>query len=487
MNLKDNRKESTVNETEKKFAFCKEKGILGIGWVSYEENGIEDLGFKKAKNAIIRFKPKDLVWVKNTAKKEYYICEIAENKDEYIDKEECKKYDISEYKPCKYYYVGSSEKLPASITERDLVATSTIQQANEDVANATELFFNRFVLKNEDTNSVSIKSKNNNIKLILLPIIGALVAVTVIACLAKRNNAIELEKNKVISFVNGKTYSVEQTDKYEGVNNLKEVWNCTFNSENNVNGVVIDQLICNSSGNKFFAYDEGYKKASFSIDTNKKRITIDTDGNILKSVNYKIGANNSIELEEFNGSERTKPVLNDDIDVTEIIQKVAYFWDAACKNYINNYKQNFDTSNSLVLKDTVLRDNIGGSIGYIGGINIPTRWSNEFVSSYSYNANKLYSNKTLDYIIDPAILFLKDIPTAITDKTILLQKFQENTNEEKGSWKHCSFEKDGLKYELCYDNDPSSSTLQNGFSIKIGINSNFKVGNSDEIQKILTE
>ena len=84
MNLKDNRKESTVNETEKKFAFCKEKGILGIGWVGYEENGIEDLGFKKAKNAIIRFKPKDLVWVKNTTKKEYYICEISENKDEYI-------------------------------------------------------------------------------------------------------------------------------------------------------------------------------------------------------------------------------------------------------------------------------------------------------------------------------------------------------------------------------------------------------------------
>lgn len=57
---------------------------MGIGWVGYEENGIEDLGFKKAKNAIIRFKPKDLVWVKNTAKKEYYICEIAENKDESI-------------------------------------------------------------------------------------------------------------------------------------------------------------------------------------------------------------------------------------------------------------------------------------------------------------------------------------------------------------------------------------------------------------------
>jgi len=298
----------------------------------------------------------------------------------------------------------------------------------------------------------------------------------------------DLEVNKVISFITGKTFSIESTSEYSNIKNLKEYIWYNFNNKNNENIVVADQIICNSNDSKIFSYNEENLKGTFSVDTDKKRLIINFHNEMPKFYNYQIDTNDSIEFTKLNIIEKYTPVLNNEVNINEITQTITQIWNTASKNYIDNYKQNYDTTNSLILKNTIMRDQIGGSIGYIGGINIPKSFSDQFVSSYSYNANKLYSNKTLDYIIAPAILFLKDIPTAITDEELLINKFKDNRINKEQGYIHCYFEKDGLKYELSYYDNSSTSSLQNGFCIKIGIsNSDFKIGNSEAVQKILTE
>lgn len=490
MNLKDNRDNAEVDGTEKKFKFCKEKNIVGIGWVDYKKNKIKDLGYERAKAAIERFQYGDLVWVKDNVNKKYYICKINDNSNK-ITEEECNNYDISEYRFCQYYYVGDSDKLPKSINERDLVSISTIRRANEDIANATVDFFKTFTTENKDTSvSPGIKQKTKRTIIIGMTIVFFIVAAIVCSSIfaTKKKIKKDLEVNKVISFISGKTYSIELTSEYGNVKNLKEnIW-YSFSNKNDENIVVADQIICNLNNTKIFAYNEGNSEGTFSVDTDKKRLEINFHSEVPKFYNYQINTDDSIEFTELDIVEKYTPVLNNEVNINEITQTITQIWYTARKSYIDNYKQTYNTSNSLILKNTIMRDQIGGSIGYIGVINIPESFSDEFVSSYSYNANKLYSNKTLDYIIAPAILFLKGIPTAITDEEELINKFKDNTVNKEQGYNYCYFEKDGLKYELSYYDDSSTSSLQNGFSIKIGIlNSDFKIGNSEKIQKILTE
>lgn len=136
MNLKDVRDAAKGGASKEKFDFCKENGIVGIGWVGYEEGETECIGYTRAKNAIEQFEPHDLVWVKDTEKGEYYICEISEQ-TEPMDKDSCENHDISQYRSCEYHHIGNRERLSECFPIKDLISVSTIQKANEIVTAAT--------------------------------------------------------------------------------------------------------------------------------------------------------------------------------------------------------------------------------------------------------------------------------------------------------------------------------------------------------------
>ena len=78
MNLIDNR-EHDVN-TPEKFRECKDRGILAIGWAKEKPLesyiGRELMAYKAAVKGLSDIELDDLVWVRDTANKEYYICKV---------------------------------------------------------------------------------------------------------------------------------------------------------------------------------------------------------------------------------------------------------------------------------------------------------------------------------------------------------------------------------------------------------------------------
>lgn len=138
MNLKDNREEKPADLSQSKFEFCKEKGIVGIGWANPEFENAGDVAFSQAENAIDSFEIGDLVWVKNPSAEndaeKHYICKITE-KAVKTDDDTMNKYDIGKYCACEYIPVQS---LPEELESERLIAVHTIEKANETITEKTQ-------------------------------------------------------------------------------------------------------------------------------------------------------------------------------------------------------------------------------------------------------------------------------------------------------------------------------------------------------------
>lgn len=139
MNLLDNRSEENkpTDLQQSKFQFCKERGIVGIGWVGCDPINSKDVGFLRAANAFSDFKKDDLVWTKDPVSKEYYICRVTDEPIAANDAE-LHRYDISKFCSCEFITVGSEENLPQGILNMDLTSRTTISKANSSVSEITQ-------------------------------------------------------------------------------------------------------------------------------------------------------------------------------------------------------------------------------------------------------------------------------------------------------------------------------------------------------------
>lgn len=143
MNLLDNRaEEDKPKDLQKsKFQFCKERGIIGIGWVGSDPENSEDIGFLRAYNAISAFRKDDLVWTKDPDSKEYYICRVT-GEALSASGAELNQHDISKFCPCEFIAVGEEEKLPSGILKDDLISRTAISKANSTVSEITQAYVN---------------------------------------------------------------------------------------------------------------------------------------------------------------------------------------------------------------------------------------------------------------------------------------------------------------------------------------------------------
>ncbi len=141
MNLLDNRSEQNkpTDLQKTKFQFCKERGIVGIGWVGYDSAESTDIGFLRAANAIAAFKKDDLVWTKDPDSKEYYICRIT-SAPITAQGAELHRYDISKFCHCEFTAVGTEENLPQGISKENLISGTVISKANSSVSEITQAY-----------------------------------------------------------------------------------------------------------------------------------------------------------------------------------------------------------------------------------------------------------------------------------------------------------------------------------------------------------
>jgi len=141
INLLDNRAEQNkpTDLQKTKFQFCKERGIVGIGWVGHDSAESKDIGFLRADNAIAAFKKDDLVWTKDPDSKEYYICRIT-SEPIAAQGAELHRYDISKFCHCEFTPVGTEENLPQGILKEDLISRTAISKANSTVSEITQAY-----------------------------------------------------------------------------------------------------------------------------------------------------------------------------------------------------------------------------------------------------------------------------------------------------------------------------------------------------------
>lgn len=146
MNLLDNRaEEDKPKDLQKsKFQFCKERGIIGIGWVGSDPENSEDIGFLRAHNAISAFRKDDLVWTKDPDSKEYYICRVT-GEALSASGAELNQHDISKFCPCEFIAVGEEEKLPSGILKDNLISRTAISKANSTVSEITPAYVNTLI------------------------------------------------------------------------------------------------------------------------------------------------------------------------------------------------------------------------------------------------------------------------------------------------------------------------------------------------------
>ena len=150
LNLIDNRDED--RNTPEKFRQCKARGILAIGWAKEDPltyyHGDDLKAYKKAINGLSRMEDGDLVWVRDTVNKEYYICRVygaLEKAPPHLwDK------DIGQYRKARWYGPVSRNALPAPITARRLVSRSAVRPVHKpDVIQATHDFFESMLVHKE--------------------------------------------------------------------------------------------------------------------------------------------------------------------------------------------------------------------------------------------------------------------------------------------------------------------------------------------------
>ena len=125
MNLKDNRNNGENKSLEVKFLACKEHNLLAIGWADENINTSQNAAFVNAYNRLAEMKRNDLVWVKNAKTKEYYLCEVLNDRVLVVG-EALQKNDIAFARICEFHPVESAV-INTEFKKGSLTAISTIQ------------------------------------------------------------------------------------------------------------------------------------------------------------------------------------------------------------------------------------------------------------------------------------------------------------------------------------------------------------------------
>ncbi len=182
MNLVDNRSDKPENPEISKFRFCKDKSIIGIGWVDYDnpdgKDPMELAAYHQARGVLKAMQPGDLVWVRDPEEDIYYICRVDEALDENIKlKEEYRNHDLSLVLHCKYYKIGSREQLPEGIEPASLISRCAVRFVrDENLRKRTIEVFKK--IGSIRANAKSNKKIRN--LLIILPVVFALLIAGVI-------------------------------------------------------------------------------------------------------------------------------------------------------------------------------------------------------------------------------------------------------------------------------------------------------------------
>ena len=215
MNLLDNRsdKRGGIND---KFNFCKEKGIVGIGWVGYEEIELsqddkEFKVFKSAKSKLEQFDVGDLVWVKVPKEPKLWLC-VVKSKMIKTDDEEYNENDVGYYCECEYIREFSSNDLPKKVLYESLTTRSAISNTVDQITDATNNIYQKLIKKKKSIKELFSDILKNIKKywFIYFAVLAVIIASTVTISIL---NAVKA--NRVRDYIDGKTFICYDLSDFE--------------------------------------------------------------------------------------------------------------------------------------------------------------------------------------------------------------------------------------------------------------------------------
>lgn len=140
MNLKDKRGNGENKNSDEKFCFCYEHNILAIGWANSESDE-NDLGLKKAKNALCKMQRGDIVWVRNPHTGERYLCEVLNDRILNFPFS-FHAFDAAYGRICEYHLVSQEQYESITDFSAQLVSFSTVRSVTKEfvIKETNELF-----------------------------------------------------------------------------------------------------------------------------------------------------------------------------------------------------------------------------------------------------------------------------------------------------------------------------------------------------------
>lgn len=150
-----------------KLKFCKEKGIIGVGWPSVdctttenidevchkeydkEDRKSEGTAALKALNCLKKMKSGDLIWTRSgDVSTEYYLCKVTST-CKYSDAPDNQKHDITNYVECEWASIGNMEQVPGNVIKSLNISATAQSVSGEGVEKISKLIWNRTVDSNK--------------------------------------------------------------------------------------------------------------------------------------------------------------------------------------------------------------------------------------------------------------------------------------------------------------------------------------------------
>lgn len=107
----------------KLFMFCREKGIIGVGWSKYStrlekeedlRSHTPDTKSFKALNAMRQMKAGDLIWTRSI-KQVYYLCRVVKPWLDTVPDNEKHEYDIANFCEVEWLEIGTEDTVPGKV------------------------------------------------------------------------------------------------------------------------------------------------------------------------------------------------------------------------------------------------------------------------------------------------------------------------------------------------------------------------------------
>ena len=212
MNLLDNRSDKRGGISDK-FNFCKEKGIVGIGWVGYEEIGLsqDDKAFKSAKSKLEQFDVGDLVWVKVPKEPKLWLC-VVKSKMIKTDDEEYNENDVGYYCECEYIREFSSNDLPKKVLYESLTTRSAISNTVDQITDATNNIYQKLIKKKKSIKELFSDILKNIKKYWYIYATALAIIIASIVTISILNVT---KAKQVREYINGKTFVIYDLNDFE--------------------------------------------------------------------------------------------------------------------------------------------------------------------------------------------------------------------------------------------------------------------------------